>query len=179
MRPITTRSILCAATVFAAACGSEVSDSPTSPTGVRQAAAPTLARGATQLPFRGSLTTEADLVPPNPNAVLSGVGHVTHLGQMTVAMTAIVDFATSTATGSFKFTAANGDELSGTFIGIEGIFVGENVARITEVATVTSGTGRFQGASGTFTIVRFDTINFATGHSTGTATIAGHINLGK
>ena len=176
MRPITSRSILCAATLIAAACG-QVSDSPTSPTGARLAAVPSLARGATALPFRGSLTTETDLVPPNPNAVLSGVGHVTHLGQMTVAMTAIVDFATNTATGSFKLTAANGDELSGPFIGVEGVVVDDNVARITEVATITSGTGRFQGASGTFTIVRFDTIDFATGHSTGTATIAGHINF--
>ena len=176
MRPILMRPIICAATVVAAACSG---DSPTSPTGAGRLAGPTLAQGATELPFRASLTTEADLVPPNPLAVLTGGGHATHVGQITVAMTAIVDFATSTATGTFAFTAANGDVLSGTFIGVEGVFVGPNVARITEVATITAGTGRFQGATGTFTMVRFDTIDFATGHSTGTASIVGHLNLGK
>jgi hypothetical protein len=175
MRPIIMRPIICAATVIAAACSTEVS--PTSPAGAGLAVAPTLAQGASELPFRASLTTEADLVPPNPLAILTGGGHATHFGQMTVAMTAIVDFATSTATGTFELTAANGDKVSGTFIGVEGVFVGPNVARITEVATITSGTGRFQGATGTFTMVRFDTINFATGHSTGSASVVGHISL--
>ena len=171
------RPIICAATVLAAACSSEVPDSPTSPMGAGLPASATLSRGATELPFRASLTTEADLVPPNPLAVLTGGGHATQLGQITVAMTAIVDFATSTATGTFRLTAANGDEVSGTFVGVEGVFVGPAVARITEVATITAGTGRFQGATGTFTMVRFDTIDFATGHSTGSGSIVGHINL--
>ena len=175
MRSTMMRPIICAAIVFAAACSSDVSDSPTSPTGVGLASA-TLAQGASELPFRGSLTTEADLVPPNPLAVVTGGGHVTHLGQITVAMTAIVDFATSTSTGTFTFTATNGDELSGTFVGV-GVNVEPNVARLTEVATITGGTGRFQGATGTFTMVRFDTIDFATGHSTGSGSIVGHINL--
>ena len=177
MRPIVMRPIILAVSVLAAACSGADSDSPTSPTGAGLATAPTLARGATELPFRGSLKTEADLVPPNPVAVLTGTGHATHLGQITMAMTALVDFATSTATGTFNFTAANGDELSGTFIGVEGVFVGPNLARITEVATITGGTGRFQGVTGTFIMVRFDTIDFATGHSTGSASFAGHINL--
>ena len=39
--------------------------------------------------------------------------------------------------------------------------------RITESATIENGTGRFAGATGTFTMVTVDTIDFATGQATG------------
>ena len=71
------------------------------------------------------------------------------------------------------------DQLSGTFVGIEGVFIPPNTARITEVATIKNGTGRFAGATGTFTMIRFDTIDFATGKATGTGTFEGEINLNE
>jgi len=54
-----------------------------------------------------------------------------------------------------------------------------NTARITEVATIKNGTGRFAGATGAFTMVRFDTIDFATGQATGTGTFDGQINVNR
>jgi hypothetical protein len=69
-------------------------------------------------------------------------------------------------------TAANGDQLSGTWDG-EGEFVESGVVRFTEDATIDAGTGRFAGATGTFTIVRSETI----ANASGSGTFDGHINL--
>ena len=128
------------------------------------------------MPFRGSFTTVTDVPPPSAHATAEGAA--THLGRFTGTLTAEV--TENTSTGTFNFTAANGDQLSGTFVGIEGVFIPPNTARITEVATIENGTGRFAGATGTFTMVRFDTIDFATGKATGTGTFEeGRINLNK
>ena len=179
MRPILI--VLC---VFAAACSSERLSSPTSPTstGVASPAstgvglAQTQARGGTELPFRGSFTTVTDVPPPSAHATAEG--EATHLGRFTGTLTAEVT-SENTSTGTFNFTSADGDQLSGTFVGIEGVFIPPNIGRITEVATIANGTGRFAGATGTFTMIRFDYIDFATGRATGTGTFEGQINLNK
>ncbi len=173
------RVIILSLCVLSAACSGQAFDSPTSPTGATSSTTGQMqAKGGTQLPFRGSLTTFTDVPPPNAHAFVTG-GTATHLGAFTGTLTAVVDLATSTATGTFEFVAANGDRLSGTFIGVEGVFVAPGVARLTEVATIESGTGRFAGATGTFTLVRFDTIDFTDGTATGDGTFEGHINLNK
>ena len=89
-------------------------------------------------------------------------GTATHLGRFTGNVTAEVN-PDNTATGTFTFTAANGDQLSGTFVG-EGVFIPPNTARITEVATIENGTGRFAGATGTFTMVTVRHYRFRDGH---------------
>jgi len=162
--------------VFAAACSGQALNSPLSPTNASVGLAQTEARGGTALPFRGSFTTVTDVPPPSAHATVEGAA--THLGQFTGTLAAEV--TSNTSTGTFSFTAANGDQLFGTFVGIEGVFIPPNTARIKEVATIENGTGRFAGATGTFTMVRFDTIDFATGQGTGTGTFEeGQINLNK
>ena len=47
--------------------------------------------------------------------------------------------------------AANGDELFSTFTG-SGIFTSPTTTQSTQVNTITGGTGRFAGASGTFAV---------------------------
>ena len=168
MRPIAV--VLC---VLAAACGSQSVNSPTSPTGTGLGS--TRAQGGTEVPFRGSFTTATQVPPPSPRATLQGTAVL--LGQFTGRLAAEVN-PDSSGTGTFTFIAANGDELSGTFVG-QGVFIPPNTARLTEVATIVSGTGRFAGATGTFTMERFDTIDWATGTATGTGTFEGQINLNK
>jgi hypothetical protein len=168
------RSIICAVCVLAAACSGQSLDSPTSPTGATVSPAQTEARGGTDLPFRGSYTSVIE-VPP-PSAVGTVEGTATHLGRFTGRLTAEV--TGNTATGKFTFIAANGDQLSGTFVG-EGVFMPPNTATRNEIATIENGTGRFAGATGTFTMVTVDTIDFATGKATGTGTFEGEINLNK
>ena len=132
-------------------------------------------QGGTELPFRGSFTTVTDVPPPFAHATAEGAA--THLGQFTATLTASVN-PDNTATGTFSFTAANGDQLSGTFVG-QGVFIPPNTGRLTEVATIVNGTGRFAGATGTFTMVRLDTIDFSTGQATGTGTFEGQITWSK
>jgi hypothetical protein len=170
------RPILIGLCVFAAACSSERLSSPTSPTSTGLGLSQTQAQRGTELPFSGSFTTVTDVPPPSAHAFAEGAA--THLGRFTGTLTAEVT-SESTSTGTFTFTAANGDQLSGTFVGIDGVFIPPNTARITEVATIENGTGRFAGATGTFTMVRFDYIDFATGKATGTGTFEGEINVNK
>jgi hypothetical protein len=45
--------------------------------------------------------------------------------------------------------------------------------------TIERGTGPFAGATGTFTMIRFDTIDFSTGKASGDGSFEGQINLNK
>ena len=165
------RPIVFGVCVLLAACG-QVSNSPTSP--LAGAPSSAQAQNAASLPFRGDLTTDT-LVPP-PNAVATAEGTATHLGRFTARLTGTVDPATSQGVGTLEFTAANGDRLVATFTG-NGEFIPPNTAKLTEVATITGGTGRFAGATGTFTIVRFDIIDFSTFLATGYGSFEGQISL--
>jgi hypothetical protein len=181
------RPMILSVCVFTAACSSQALDSATSPspivpsafvassTSATVAPAQTQALSGKLLPFRGSLTTITDVPPPSARATVEGTA--TQLGRFTGTLTAEVN-PDSTGTGTFTFTAANGDQLSGTFVG-EGVFIPPNTGRITEVATIENGTGRFAGATGTFTMLRFDIIDFATGKATGYGSFEGEISLNK
>src|SRR5207249_8606528 len=87
----------------------------------------------------------------------------THLGQFTLAIPHIVNAAHGTAIGSYEFTAANGDTLFADFTGEATPTATPGVLYIEETATITGGTGRFAGATGSFTVERlFDTVTGTT-----------------
>jgi hypothetical protein len=81
------------------------------------------------------------------------------------------------AFGTFQFAAANGDTVLGTVTG-QAKMTSPGVLTIVETGTITGGTGRFAGATGSFTQTR---IKYqATGATT--ASFAGAISspgLGK
>jgi hypothetical protein len=74
-----------------------------------------------------------------------------------------VNFATASASGTATIVAADGSRIIATFTGQAQI---GPVVTIVEQATVTSGTGRFANAAGSFTVRR--TFDPATGRTTGT-----------
>jgi len=91
---------------------------------------------------------------------IRGGGQATHLGRYAFAIEEAVNFLTASAVGSFVLTAANGDTVSGTFTGQAQ--PGPLVV-ITEEATITGGTGRFAGATGSFVLDRvFDPVKRTT-----------------
>ena len=148
------RPILVGLCVLTIGCSGQAAMSPTSPTA---AAAGLSATSLTshELPFRGSLTATETGVVAFPTLTVDGsaAGSATHLGRYTAAFDATVNLLDGTATGSYTFTAANGDQLSSTFVGL-GVPAGGSLASITETLTITGGTGRFAGAAGTLVVKR-------------------------
>ena len=125
---------------------------------------------AKEVPFEGRLEGGGTIVfEPSPSPFFfvdfKGTGHATHLGRFTVEGPHRVNSATGIAIGSFTFTAANGDTLTADFIGVGIPTVTPGVFSIVETATITGGTGRFAGATGSFRVERL--VEFATGVTSG------------
>ena len=139
---------------------------------------------AEQVPFKGTLdaTVTVTPVPGSPptivDVLVEGSGNATHLGKFTFDIPHRVNRATRTASGSYHFTAANGDMLSADFSGQSMPTATLGVISITETATITGGTGRFDGATGSFTSERsYDTLlGTSTGSFKGTISSPGASN---
>ena len=113
-----------------------------------------------QVPFQGSAEGATVSVSPDPAGVVLLVlaeGDATHLGRFSREETILFNPATGALTGLIIFTAANGDQLSGT---VEGGFITSGTA--TGTYTFTGGTGRFQNASGEadFSLSTSDGVHF-------------------
>ena len=149
------RNVVVGLCVFAAACGSEIPAAPTAPASAIGASAASEARGGSELPFQGRLEGVATITPLPPflSVSIEGTGNATHLGRFTVENTHVVNTTDRTATGTYNFTAANGDTLTADFTG-QADPATPGVLSIVEIATITGGTGRFAGATGSFTVER-------------------------
>jgi hypothetical protein len=119
------------------------------------------------VPFKGSLAgtaTVTPLDPPNASVLIEGTGNATQLGAFTVEIPHLVNQATRIGTGSYVFTAANGDTLTADFTG-QATLLAPGVLSVAETGVITGGTGRFADATGSFTTER--TFFVATGVTTG------------
>ena len=118
------------------------------------AAAPAIA-GDT-VPFKGILSgTTISSVPLDECHVLSEIvngGNATQLGRFNGTAELILNVCDLTYVGSYVFTGANGDSISGPLSGtltptsIPGVFDNN------ELALITGGTGRFANPTGTFNL---------------------------
>ncbi len=121
-----------------------------------------IAAAADQVPFHGRLVgvvTRGVANPPFVPVLIEGVGNASHLGRFTFSAPHTVNLATRTAEGTYEFTAANGDMLFADFVGQSYPTDTPGVVYIVEEATITGGTGRFAGATGSFTVERlYDTV---------------------
>ena len=110
-------------------------------------------RQGKQVPFRGRLEGIATATPLAPQFVavnVEGSGNATQLGRFDVSISLVANATDGTAVGTYEFTAANGDTLTADFTerftptDVPGVF--SDVI----TATITGGTGRFAGATGSF-----------------------------
>jgi hypothetical protein len=181
-------AVLTLAAAAVLACGSEPL-SPESGTSVAEQAAAQSAGdivgqsgGGAELPFSGSfrVNTSAVFTPPS-TLIINGTatGDASHLGRFTATAVDVVNTTTATSTGTYTLTAANGSQLFATTAGGEDQFVPPNVSHVTLVATIVGGTGRFAGATGTFTIRSISVLDFPTATSSGSGSFDGSINLNK
>ena len=177
MRPLLV-AVVSACTALSAACSQSLS--PTSPsavrvsdTGVMSTAAdgPSVVQPTSSVkfvPFKGDLNGLGivTLISPSPffGVHLEIVGNATHLGRFTAEIPHRVDTRTGAAIGTFAFTAANGDTVTGTFTGASAP-TALPVFSIEETASITGGTGRFADATGSFVVNRL--VNLTTGLTTG------------
>jgi hypothetical protein len=120
-----------------------------------------------QVPFKGSIQAQETDIPSPPilSVTGSGTGIGSHLGQFSLSYELTVILATGTATGSAQLTAANGDIIYATVVGLGVETDTPGVDSITETYTITGGTGRFEGAQGSFVMERLVTL--ATGVTSG------------
>jgi len=160
--------------VFATACGGAAPTAPTSSLSqIGGGVATTEAKGGSDLPFKGTYEglEKVDATMPSHHSLADATGNATHLGRFTV--TADWTLAPTGNFGTSTWTAANGDELSTSFAR-RGVVEPPTIT-FTETHTVTSGTGRFANASGTFTIVQTRGLSMPYNNS---AAIDGTIDLG-
>ena len=124
---------------------------------------------AAETPFKGTANAVETSVVAFPIATVTrdGTGTATHLGKYTSHASLQVNVLTFRGTGVATFTAANGDTLTTTVVG-QGTpnTVPPTVLSIVEVFTITGGTGRFAGATGSFTLN--NTLDVITHVSSGT-----------
>ena len=114
------------------------------------------------VPFKGSIqgheidTPQGGPPPTTLSVNGSATGIASHVGQFSFTYQLTVTLANGTATGFARLIAANGDSIYTTVVGqaelsdIPGGFL-----KVTEIHTITSGTGRFTGAQGSFTVELF------------------------
>jgi hypothetical protein len=122
---------------------------------------------ADQVPFKGRLAgtvTVTPLDPPFASVLIEGTGNATQLGRFTLEVPHLVNQAIRVGEGSYLFTAANGDTLAADFTG-QATLLAPGVLSTSETAVITGGTGRFAGATGSFTTER--TFFMATGVTIG------------
>jgi hypothetical protein len=114
------------------------------------------------VPFKGSLegvVTHTPIDAVHDQVDVDATGNSTLLGHFMLDIPHTVNHVTGTAVGSYVFTAANGDTLTADFTGQAMPTSTPGVLYIVETATITGGTGRFTGATGSFICERlFDRI---------------------
>jgi hypothetical protein len=121
--------------------------------------------GGSDLPLKGSVSGNSahNLATGVVHAV--STGQLTHFGLTTVEQTALVVPAGPTTfswSGTFTLTAANGDQMSGTTVGICTLPTATSV-RCAVDFTSTGGTGRFADASATLTMTLLSRVSFDPG----------------
>lgn len=121
-----------------------------------------------EVPFKGAYDgRETDVVQGGSLLVDgSGSGTASHVGRFTFTWKVTVDLATGLSSGGvFRLVAANGDVINGSFVGRGVPTDTPNVAHVVELVSITGGTGRFQEATGGFTLDRL--VDITTGLTSG------------
>lgn len=122
---------------------------------------------AAETPFQGSFqAVETDAVQfPTLAVTGSGTGNATHLGKFTMTYAAEVNLSTRVGIGSVEFVAANGDRVFADILGQSTPTSTPHLVSIVEILTITGGTGRFAGASGSLISTRL--LDQVTGNTSG------------
>ena len=101
------------------------------------------------VPFKGTFQGKDAINPPT--IATSGTGIGTLMGAFSLTQ----DLSLATATGPAHWVAANGDSIDSTFVASPDFSTQSlGYITVTEVHTITGGTGRFAGALANFVLER-------------------------
>jgi len=125
------------------------------------------AMASEQVPFNGLWLSHETYDVQFPVMFVHGTatGYATQIGRYTATYEEQVDLLTGSSVGAITLVAANGDVIFATQTGQGDPTPDPDIFSIVEVSTITGGTGRFAGATGTFTITRL--VDLTTGDSSG------------
>jgi hypothetical protein len=115
------------------------------------------AAAQTYVPFNGTFQGNDTVIPPTLTQSVIGTG--THVGQF--SSTTHLTLTGSGGSGTGEWIASNGDKIDTTVVGasehvdiapcqVVGAQPGDSYAMITQIHTITGGTGRFAGIQGSF-----------------------------
>src|SRR5262249_15835773 len=110
-----------------------------------------------QVPFKGSF--QGNDAVTGTTLVTTATGMGTLLGQLSFTQTVTINLANLTDTGLGHWIAANGDSIDTPVVGSPVPSDNPEFLKVTEIHTITGGTGRFTGAQGSFTVDRLHKFN--------------------
>lgn len=106
-----------------------------------------------QVPFKGNYEGSFTQTPipgtPTSLVVANGKGEATHLGHFSFDFPLTVNVVLQIGSGTYTFTAANGDEIFADVIA-QSSLLPNGLRHVVEIGIITGGTGRFAGATGSF-----------------------------
>jgi hypothetical protein len=115
------------------------------------------AAAGAQVPFKGRVQGTEVATPIDAthlSVTRTSTGNATHLGRFTAVALFVVDLTPGVgfgiATGTVVFTAANGDTVIADTVGHATPTATPGVLSIAESGIITGGTGRFAGATGSY-----------------------------
>jgi hypothetical protein len=125
------------------------------------------------VPFQGTLDSRDHGVVTGDTVTVTGAGAgiASHIGRFTYTYQWTAVLGSGHGSGVIQLVAANGDVIDGSFVGRAEPTDTPNLTHVTELVTITGGTGRFQGATGGFKIdLLLDESNLPTGVTSGSFT---------
>jgi hypothetical protein len=122
----------------------------------------------TQVPFNGAFQGSDTVIPPTLTQTITGTG--TLVGQF--SSTTHLTLTASGGAGTGEWIAANGDRIDTKVVGssehvdmapcqVLGAEPGDTYAKITQVHTITGGTGRFAGVQGSFALTLYHDVRLS------------------
>ena len=128
-----------------------------------------------QVPFTGTFQGTDTVADPMLTQSIAGTG--SHVGQFSAI--AVLTTTASGGTGSAHWVAANGDSIDTTVVGspehvpmapcqVVGAQPEDSYAKVTEIHRIIGGTGRFEGARGSFVVTLYHDVALRTDGTHGT-----------
>ena len=129
---------------------------------------PTVTTKVNRLAFNGTVqSTETSVtVFPTMSVTATGSGNATQLGSFTIHYQVEINLLDLSSTETAQLSGANGDSLRAEAVGQATENRTPGMLNVVDIYKITGGTGRFDGARGTFTLNRLVSVTTGAASST-------------